>query len=190
MIHHMLDSLWRRRWAGALAAAVTPPILGADGEPLPGSIAEVSTVRIGGVDQGVLVRRQSTDNPVLLYLAGGPGQLLSLFPLPSLPLSFPPPIPRSTRQPRPAAHLSASPRSHTARSAGQAGGPRAKPGAQQAKQRDQQAKPHDQKARQCNQKAKPHDQKAKPRDQKVKPGALRDCKIECVNGVTPIGQVE
>ena len=54
--------------------ASTPPILGADGEPLPGSIAEVTTVRIGGVDQGVLLRGQSTDNPVLLYLAGGPGQ--------------------------------------------------------------------------------------------------------------------
>jgi pimeloyl-ACP methyl ester carboxylesterase len=54
--------------------ASTPPILGADGQPLPGSIAEITTVRIGGVDQGVLMRGQRTDNPVLLYLAGGPGQ--------------------------------------------------------------------------------------------------------------------
>jgi len=54
--------------------AGTPPILGADGRPLPGSIAEVTMVPIGGTKQGVLIRGQSVDNPVLLYLAGGPGQ--------------------------------------------------------------------------------------------------------------------
>ena len=54
--------------------ASTPPILAADGKPLPGSIAELATVRIGGQDQAVLIRGQSTDNPILLYLAGGPGR--------------------------------------------------------------------------------------------------------------------
>lgn len=54
--------------------ASTPPILGADGQPLPGSIAEITTVRIGGKEQGVMMRGRSVENPVLLYLAGGPGQ--------------------------------------------------------------------------------------------------------------------
>lgn len=53
--------------------ARTPPILGADGQPLPGSIAELTTVRLGGHDQSVMIRGSSTDNPVLLYLNGGPG---------------------------------------------------------------------------------------------------------------------
>jgi pimeloyl-ACP methyl ester carboxylesterase len=52
----------------------TPPILGADGTPLPGSVAELATVRLGGHDQTVLIRGRATTNPVLLYLAGGPGQ--------------------------------------------------------------------------------------------------------------------
>jgi pimeloyl-ACP methyl ester carboxylesterase len=52
----------------------TAPILGADGRPLPGSVAELATVRLGGHDQTVLIRGRSTANPVLLYLAGGPGQ--------------------------------------------------------------------------------------------------------------------
>jgi pimeloyl-ACP methyl ester carboxylesterase len=52
----------------------TPPILGADGGSLPGSVAELATVRLGGHDQTVLIRGRSTANPVLLYLAGGPGQ--------------------------------------------------------------------------------------------------------------------
>ena len=54
--------------------ASTPPILGADGKPLPGSIAELRTVRLGGQDQTIMIRGYSTDKPVLLYLSGGPGQ--------------------------------------------------------------------------------------------------------------------
>jgi pimeloyl-ACP methyl ester carboxylesterase len=52
----------------------TPPIGGPDGGPLAGSVAELATVRLGGHDQRVLIRGRSTANPVLLYLAGGPGQ--------------------------------------------------------------------------------------------------------------------
>ncbi len=63
----------------ALAVAIvlparTPPILAADGKPLAGSIAEIAMVPIGGAEQGVLIRGHNTANPVLLYLAGGPGQ--------------------------------------------------------------------------------------------------------------------
>jgi pimeloyl-ACP methyl ester carboxylesterase len=47
--------------------------LGTDGEPLAGSIAELTTTRIGGHDQALMIRGASTDNPVLLHLAGGPG---------------------------------------------------------------------------------------------------------------------
>jgi pimeloyl-ACP methyl ester carboxylesterase len=53
--------------------AITAPILGADGEPPPGSIAELTTARIGGHDQALMIRGRSTENPVLLYLNGGPG---------------------------------------------------------------------------------------------------------------------
>ena len=53
--------------------ASTAPILGGDGEPLPGSIAELATVSIGGHDQVMMIRGRKIDNPVLLYLTGGPG---------------------------------------------------------------------------------------------------------------------
>ncbi len=53
--------------------AVTYPIMGPDGEPLPGSIAEIITVPLGGHDQTLMIRSRSEENPVLLYLAGGPG---------------------------------------------------------------------------------------------------------------------
>jgi len=63
---------------GGLAALIavpasTPPILGPDGEPRPGSIAELTTVAIDGQDQALLIRGVDTDAPVLLHLAGGPG---------------------------------------------------------------------------------------------------------------------
>jgi len=53
--------------------ARTAPILGPDGEPLPGSIAELTSVQLGGQDQVVMIRGRDSGNPVILYLAGGPG---------------------------------------------------------------------------------------------------------------------
>ena len=55
------------------APAGTDPITGADGEPLPGSVAELIRVEVGGHDLSMMVRGQSTQKPVLLFLAGGPG---------------------------------------------------------------------------------------------------------------------
>ena len=54
--------------------ASTPPILEANGQVVPGSIAELTTVRLGGLEQHVMIRGYSADKPVLLYLNGGPGQ--------------------------------------------------------------------------------------------------------------------
>lgn len=53
--------------------ASTAPILGPDGEPLAGGIAELTTVEIGGHDQAMMIRGRDAENPVLLYLTGGPG---------------------------------------------------------------------------------------------------------------------
>ena len=53
--------------------AHTPPILGQDGKPLPNSIASLEKVRIGGVDQWLIIRGQNVNKPVLLFLSGGPG---------------------------------------------------------------------------------------------------------------------
>lgn len=53
--------------------AATEPIPGPNGRRLPGSIAELSTVGVNGHDLGVMIRGHDTDNPVLLFLAGGPG---------------------------------------------------------------------------------------------------------------------
>jgi proline iminopeptidase len=56
----------------ASPARVTP-ILGADGQPLHGSVAEITTVPLGGHDQTVMIRGRRVEDPVILYLAGGPG---------------------------------------------------------------------------------------------------------------------
>jgi proline iminopeptidase len=53
--------------------ASTAPIAGADGQPVVGSIAELTSVPIGGHQQALMIRGRSTDAPVLLHLAGGPG---------------------------------------------------------------------------------------------------------------------
>jgi len=54
--------------------ARTLPILDADGQPVPGSIAELTTLSLGGQEQTIMIRARSADLPVLLYLSGGPGQ--------------------------------------------------------------------------------------------------------------------
>lgn len=53
--------------------ATTAPIVDANGAPLSGSIAELSTVAIGGHPQTVMIRGNQVTAPMLLYLAGGPG---------------------------------------------------------------------------------------------------------------------
>ena len=54
--------------------AATPQIVDAHGARVPGSIAELDKIRIGGVDQWIQIRAWSADKPVLLYIPGGPGQ--------------------------------------------------------------------------------------------------------------------
>ncbi len=59
--------------AASQAFAMTPPILGADGKPLPGSIATLETVTLNGSQQWISIRGHDISKPVLLFLAGGPG---------------------------------------------------------------------------------------------------------------------
>jgi hypothetical protein len=51
----------------------TPAFRGMGGELLPGSIAEVAFMRLGGVDQWVMIRGENMQNPPLIMLHGGPG---------------------------------------------------------------------------------------------------------------------
>jgi proline iminopeptidase len=79
-------ALIRRTIAGVVALALvglgvlsawpaqSPAIRDAHGSTVPGSVAELTRVRLGGHDQWLEIRGQSIDKPVLLYLSGGPGQ--------------------------------------------------------------------------------------------------------------------
>lgn len=51
----------------------TEPFRGPKGEILPGSIAEIAYLRLGALEQWVMIRGQSVTNPVLIFLHGGPG---------------------------------------------------------------------------------------------------------------------
>lgn len=51
----------------------TPPIVGEDGKPLSNSIASLEKVELSTSKQWITIRGKSKDNPVLLFLAGGPG---------------------------------------------------------------------------------------------------------------------
>ena len=51
----------------------TPPFRRPKGEPIPGSIAEVNYLRLGGLDQWVMIRGENITNPPLIHLHGGPG---------------------------------------------------------------------------------------------------------------------
>src|SRR5271167_4909054 len=52
----------------------TKPIRDAQGQAIPGSVASLERVMLGGVYQWILVRGNSVENPILLKLHGGPGQ--------------------------------------------------------------------------------------------------------------------
>ena len=51
----------------------TPAFRDARGDVLAGSIAEIQYMRLGGVDQWVMIRGERIDNPPLILLHGGPG---------------------------------------------------------------------------------------------------------------------
>jgi pimeloyl-ACP methyl ester carboxylesterase len=54
--------------------AATPAIKGANGQPVPGSIATLEKVILNGTEQWITIRGHDTSRPVLLYLGmGGPG---------------------------------------------------------------------------------------------------------------------
>ena len=74
----------------------TPPFRTLTGEILPGSIAEIAYLRLGGLDQWVMIRGESVANPLLILVHGGPG-----FPELRLFRSFN----RIARRPRSPSHL-------------------------------------------------------------------------------------
>jgi pimeloyl-ACP methyl ester carboxylesterase len=52
---------------------ITPPIRDERGAVVPGSVASLEHIALGGVPQWVLIRGRSAKNPVVLFLHGGPG---------------------------------------------------------------------------------------------------------------------
>jgi pimeloyl-ACP methyl ester carboxylesterase/membrane protease YdiL (CAAX protease family) len=58
---------------GWLKLGHTKPFRGPDGSVLLDSIAEAKYVRLGGVDQWVMIRGENVTNPPLIVLHGGPG---------------------------------------------------------------------------------------------------------------------
>jgi pimeloyl-ACP methyl ester carboxylesterase len=60
-----------------LFLAVSPgkiePFLDADGSVLKDSISEIVSLEIGGTDQKMIIRGRNRQNPVILFLNGGPG---------------------------------------------------------------------------------------------------------------------
>ena len=70
----------------------TAPITDARGKRVPGSIASLERICLGGVLQSLVIRGRSVASPVLLYLHGGPGTselgMLRTYNLPSLEQRF------------------------------------------------------------------------------------------------------
>ncbi len=56
-----------------LTRGSTPAIVDSRGRPVPNSIAELDRIDLGGAAQWTLIRGWSRENPVVLFLHGGPG---------------------------------------------------------------------------------------------------------------------
>jgi pimeloyl-ACP methyl ester carboxylesterase len=57
----------------------TPAFKAADGSMLADSIAETAYLKLGGIEQWVMIRGASVANPVLILLHGGPGMSETTF---------------------------------------------------------------------------------------------------------------
>jgi pimeloyl-ACP methyl ester carboxylesterase len=53
--------------------AHTPEIKDTNGKKVPKSIASIERVKIGGIDQTIILRSEDTTKPILLFVHGGPG---------------------------------------------------------------------------------------------------------------------
>ena len=60
-------------WLLLISPGTPPPLVDQDGKVPEHGINEKIWVTIGGIEQGMFIRGMDTDNPVLLFLHGGPG---------------------------------------------------------------------------------------------------------------------
>lgn len=59
-------------WVVIYSPGIANPILGNNGKQLSGSISEKVFIEAGNIKQGMFIRSKNINNPVLLYLHGGP----------------------------------------------------------------------------------------------------------------------
>ena len=56
-----------------ISSGQVQPFIDENGNVIPGSVAEKIKVEIGGIEQGMFIRGKDSNNPVLLFIHGGPG---------------------------------------------------------------------------------------------------------------------
>jgi pimeloyl-ACP methyl ester carboxylesterase len=56
-----------------------PPLKDEQGKVIPGSISEKLWIEVNGIKQGMFIRGENPENPVVLYLHGGPGEPMLQF---------------------------------------------------------------------------------------------------------------